>query len=85
MPVTTFPPSLPLYFFVVSLVGYLFGRLVLLWIASGARKSKLGLRASSNASGERDATKAKELSDDERFELEKRAFFSKASLNPITV
>jgi hypothetical protein len=81
MILATLPPSFPLYAFVLSLVGYCFGRLVLAWIASGAKKSNLRHRTISNNAAELDnAYQAKRLAEEERFELEKRAFFSKVCL-----
>ena len=81
MILTTLPPSVPLYAFVLSLVGYCFGRLVLAWIASGANKSNLRHRTIPNKAAELDnAYQAKRLAEEERFELEKRAFFSKVCL-----
>ena len=77
----TLPPSIPLYAFVLSLVGYCFGRLVLAWVASGAKKSNLRHGAiPNNAVGADNAFEAKRLAEEERFELEKRAFFSKVCL-----
>ena len=73
--------TLPLYAFVLSIVGYCFGRLVLVWISSGVKTSnvKLGV-ALSNAAEVDSAFEKKRLTEEERFELEKRAFFSKVCL-----
>jgi hypothetical protein len=81
MILATLPPSFPLYAFVLSLVGYCFDRLVLAWIASGANKSNLRHETIPNNAAELDNSyQAKRLAEEERFELEKRAFFSKVCL-----
>jgi hypothetical protein len=74
---STLLPSLPLYAFAISLVGYCFGRLVLAWITIGSSQSNLRAQLAKTAAEVVDASRA---ADEERFELEKRAFFSKVSL-----
>jgi hypothetical protein len=78
MLVTSLPSSLPYYLFVISVVGYFFGRLALVWIAAGATKSKEKIQALSNGK-KGSLLKQDELAAEERFELEKRAFFSRVS------
>lgn len=73
------PSSLPSYLFVISVVGYFFGRLALTWIAKGAKNSKSRIRAFPHAGEKGGSSKQEEVAADESFELEKRAFFSRVS------
>jgi hypothetical protein len=79
MLVTSLPSSLPYSLFVISVVGYCFGRLALAWIAAGATKSKGKIRALSNTGKKGSLLKQDGLAAEDRFELEKRAFFSRVS------
>ena len=71
---------LPCYMFVISIVGYCFGWLVLALVANGAKQSRFRTRALSNAATNRELLEREEAAGEESFELEKRAFFSKVSL-----